>query len=169
MKTLCDYVFWAGRAKIEGRRHADPKVKSAPVCSRCAWIHACRLQRCTAAGGRCAPLKSADTDPSTARAQVHRIFKFGMSENEDSDTRNCLPGVKLASCEDSPDGLREGPERPRGGPSGKSTTPKVNQEWLQVVPMPSVTITEACLTPLPSSDGLWHPFCRCEDRSVTLT
>ena len=34
--------------------------------------------------------------------------------------------------------------------------PKVNQEWLQVVPISSVTITEACLTPLPSSDDLWH-------------
>ena len=46
------------------------------VLSRCAWIHACRLQvqRCTAAGGRCAPLKSADTGPSTARAKGARIF-----------------------------------------------------------------------------------------------
>ena len=44
------------------------------------------LQRCTAAGGRCAPLKSADTDPSTARAVLPRIFKFGMSENEEKDT-----------------------------------------------------------------------------------
>ena len=50
------------------------------LCSRCAWIHACRLQWRTAAGGRCAPLKSADTDPSTARAQVPRIFIFEMSE-----------------------------------------------------------------------------------------
>ena len=31
MNFLRDYVFWAGWAKIEGRRHADPEVKSAPV------------------------------------------------------------------------------------------------------------------------------------------
>ena len=30
MNFLRDYVFWAGWAKIEGRRHADPEVKSAP-------------------------------------------------------------------------------------------------------------------------------------------
>ena len=59
------------------------------LCSRCAWIHACRLQRCTAAGGRCAPLKSAVTDPSTARMQVHRIFKFEMSEMK-KRTASCL-------------------------------------------------------------------------------
>ena len=63
-------------------RHRSPVVghsaHEGQHCSRCAWIHACRLQRCTAAGGRCAPLKSADTDPSTARAQVPRIFKQAM-------------------------------------------------------------------------------------------
>ena len=37
-KILCDYVFWAGRAKIEGRRHADPKVKSAPEYYRCVYM-----------------------------------------------------------------------------------------------------------------------------------
>ena len=42
--------------------------------SSTAWICVCRLQRCTAAGGRCAPLKSADTGPSTARAKGARIF-----------------------------------------------------------------------------------------------
>ena len=30
--VVCDYVFWAGRAKIEGRRHADPGIKTRPAC-----------------------------------------------------------------------------------------------------------------------------------------
>ena len=81
-------------------RHRSPVVghsaHEGQHCSRCAWIHACRLQRCTAAGGRCAPLKSADTDPSTARAVLPRIFKFEMSENEDSDMRTCHLRVKQA-------------------------------------------------------------------------
>ena len=42
--------------------------------SSTASIHACRLQRRTRRHAPGAPLKSADTDPSTARTVLHRIF-----------------------------------------------------------------------------------------------
>ena len=73
-----------GRRRVAGKFHAwkaIPRVRifilghpefeyAVYLCSRCAWICVCRLQRCTAPTGRCAPLKSAGVDPSTARAQV---------------------------------------------------------------------------------------------------
>ena len=30
-----DYVFWAGSAQSEGRRHMHPRIKSPPVCLVC--------------------------------------------------------------------------------------------------------------------------------------
>ena len=30
-----DYVFWAGSAQSEGRRHMHPRIKSPPVCHVC--------------------------------------------------------------------------------------------------------------------------------------
>ena len=59
-------------------RHRSRVVGHSPdavyLHSSTASICVCRLQRRTAAGAPCAPLKSADTDPSTARMEVHRDF-----------------------------------------------------------------------------------------------
>ena len=65
-------------------RHRSPVVGQSAhegtLYSSTASICDCRLQRRTLHSAEGAPLKSADTDPSTARMQVHRIFKFEMSE-----------------------------------------------------------------------------------------